>query len=43
MCHEIEQLFIKHPDKVKEALEIIYDKEPELVKCALRRAKLGHH
>lgn len=43
MEHEIEKLYVTHPDKLKEVLLILSDKHPEQVKKAIHRASLGHH
>lgn len=43
MNYDIDHIFAKHPEKIKEALELIADKDEELVNKALHRASLGHH
>lgn len=39
----IEHLYTRHPEHLKNALVMLYQRDPEMVEKAIRRASLGNH
>lgn len=39
----IEHLYTKHPEQLKAALVMLYQRDPEMVEKAIHRASLGNH